>query len=57
MAFYVEDYANIRIVDCEFDHSIKSYGKNISKGWDKSLELNACFGKQIYDYDDGIAWV
>ena len=41
---YVENYANIRAVDYEIDHSMESHDENISEGWNESSELNACFG-------------
>ena len=47
MASYIENYANTKAVDCEFDHFIEQYGKNIYKGWNKSSELNACLGEAI----------
>ena len=48
MISYVQDYANIRAVDCEFDHYIEPYGENISEEWNESSKLNACFGRSNF---------
>ena len=48
MASYVENYANIRVVDCESDHSLELYGDNIFEEWNESSELNACFGRSNF---------
>ena len=48
MASYVENYANIRAVDCEFDHSMESYYETIYEGWNEFSELNACFGRSNF---------
>ena len=48
MASYGEDYANIRAVDCEFNHSMEPNGENISEGSNKSLGSDACFGRSNF---------